>query len=55
MDPPTGEECDPIRDEKRASSKRPAAAAADIVRGQIQSYREEPGVAPDSKWRHLPP
>ena len=50
MDPPTGEECDPIRDEKARILKavRPLAAA-DIVRGQFKGYREEPGVAPDSK------
>jgi glucose-6-phosphate 1-dehydrogenase len=50
MDPPTGEECDPIRDEKARILKavRPLATA-DIVRGQFKGYREEQGVAPDSK------
>jgi glucose-6-phosphate 1-dehydrogenase len=50
MDPPTGEECDPIRDEKARILKavRPLTTA-DIVRGQFKGYREEQGVAPDSK------
>ena len=50
MDPPTGEECDPIRDEKARILKAvKPLAAADIVRGQFKGYREEKGVAPDSK------
>ena len=54
MDPPTGEECDPIRDEKARILKavRPLATA-DIVRGQFKGYREEQGVAPDSKVETL--
>jgi glucose-6-phosphate 1-dehydrogenase len=49
MDPPTGEECDPIRDEKARILKavRPLAIK-DIVRGQFKGYRREQGVAPDS-------
>jgi glucose-6-phosphate 1-dehydrogenase len=50
MDPPTGEECDPIRDEKaRILRAVKPLAAADIVRGQFKGYRQEPGVAKDSK------
>jgi glucose-6-phosphate 1-dehydrogenase len=49
MDPPTGEECDAIRDEKARILKavRPLAVP-DIVRGQFKGYRQEQGVAPDS-------
>ena len=50
MDPPTGEECDPIRDEKARILRavRPLAIS-DIVRGQFKGYRQEKGVAADSK------
>ncbi len=50
MDPPTGEECDPVRDEKARLLKavRPLAPG-DVVRGQFQGYRREEGVAPDSR------
>jgi glucose-6-phosphate 1-dehydrogenase len=50
MDPPTGEECDAIRDEKARTLKavRPLSRA-DIVRGQFQGYRKEEDVAPDSR------
>jgi len=50
MDPPTGEECDPIRDEKSRILKaiRPLAPG-DVVRGQFKGYRQEEGVAPDSR------
>src|SRR5581483_3943254 len=50
MDPPTGEECDPIRDEKARLLKaiRPPAPG-DVVRGQFNGYRQEEGVAPDSR------
>ena len=50
MDPPTGEECDPIRDEKSRLLKaiRPLAPA-DVIRGQFKGYRKEEGVAPDSR------
>ncbi len=50
MDPPTGEAHDAIRDEKARILKavRPLAPA-DVVRGQFKGYRQEEGVAPDSK------
>ncbi len=50
MDAPTGEECDPIRDEKARILKavRPLGIS-DVVRGQFKGYRQEKGVAPDSK------
>lgn len=50
MDPPTGEEFDAFRDEKARVLKavRPIASG-DIVRGQFKGYRQEAGVAPDSK------
>jgi len=50
MDPPTGEECDPIRDEKaRILRAVKPLGASDIVRGQFKGYRQENGVAADSK------
>jgi glucose-6-phosphate 1-dehydrogenase len=50
MDPPTGEEHDAIRDEKARILKavRPLAIR-DVVRGQFKGYRQEEGVAPDSR------
>jgi len=50
MDPPTGEEHDAIRDEKARILKavRPLAPG-DLVRGQFKGYRQEEGVAPDSR------
>ena len=50
MDPPTGEEYDAIRDEKARILKavRPLAIR-DVVRGQFRGYRQEEGVAPDSR------
>jgi len=50
MDPPTGEDHDAIRDEKARllKSVRPLTPK-DIVRGQFRGYRDEAGVAPDSK------
>ena len=50
MDPPTGEEYDAIRDEKARILKavRPLTPQ-DIVRGQFKGYRQEEGVAPDSR------
>ena len=50
MDPPTGGEHDAIRDEKARVLKavRPLTAA-DIVRGQFKGYRQEAGVASDSR------
>ncbi|HJU20908.1 MAG TPA: glucose-6-phosphate dehydrogenase [Casimicrobiaceae bacterium] len=48
MDPPAGGE-DAVRGEKTRvlEAVRPLAPA-DVVRGQFQGYRKEPGVAPDS-------
>src|SRR5579862_2854804 len=50
MDPPTGEEHDAIRDEKARILKavRPLSVG-DVVRGQFKGYRQEEGVAPDSR------
>jgi glucose-6-phosphate 1-dehydrogenase len=50
MDPPTGSGVDAIRDEKVRLLKavRPLAPA-DVVRGQFQGYRDEAGVARDSR------
>lgn len=50
MDPPTGEECDPIRDEKaRVLKAVKPLQPTDVVRGQFKGYRDEKGVAPNSK------
>ena len=50
MEPPVRTDSESIRDEKVKVLKaiRPLGAA-DLVRGQFRGYREEPGVAPDSK------
>jgi glucose-6-phosphate 1-dehydrogenase len=50
MDPPAGEEYDAMRDEKARVLKavRPLTPG-DIVRGQFKGYRQEEGVAPDSR------
>ncbi len=50
MDPPTGEEHDAIRHEKARILRavRPLSDA-DIVRGQFKGYRNEAGVAPNSR------
>ncbi len=50
MDPPTGQESDALRDEKARILKavRPLTPQ-DIVRGQFKGYRQEEGVAPDSR------
>jgi glucose-6-phosphate 1-dehydrogenase len=49
MEPPVGEGAEALRDEKVKVFKsiRPLAAQ-DLVRGQYQGYRREPGVAQDS-------
>jgi glucose-6-phosphate 1-dehydrogenase len=49
MDPPTGEECDAVREQKAALLKavRPLDAAH-VVRGQYAGYRSVPGVKSDS-------
>jgi len=50
MDPPTGEKYDAIRDEKARILKavRPLTPQ-DMVRGQFKGYKQEEGVAPDSR------
>jgi glucose-6-phosphate 1-dehydrogenase len=49
MDPPTGEECDALRDQKAAllKSVRPLDPAQ-VVRGQYVNYQSVPGVKPGS-------
>jgi glucose-6-phosphate 1-dehydrogenase len=49
MDPPTGEECDAVRDQKAALLKavRPLDLAH-VVRGQYAGYQSVPGVKPGS-------
>ena len=49
MDPPTGEECDAVREQKAAllKSVRPLDPAQ-VVRGQYADYRSVPGVKPGS-------
>jgi glucose-6-phosphate 1-dehydrogenase len=50
MDPPTGEAVDAIRDEKTRLLKAvQPLTPADVVRGQFSGYRDEPGVAADSR------
>jgi glucose-6-phosphate 1-dehydrogenase len=50
MDPPTGEESDAMRDEKARILKAvKPLTPQDIVRGQFKGYRQEEGVAPDSR------
>ena len=50
MDPPAGQETDALRDEKARILKavRPLTPQ-DIVRGQFKGYRQEEGVAPNSR------
>jgi glucose-6-phosphate 1-dehydrogenase len=49
MEPPVRIDSESIRDEKVKVLKAiPALAAGDVVRGQFDGYRKEPGVAPDS-------
>jgi glucose-6-phosphate 1-dehydrogenase len=50
MDPPTGEEHDATRDEKTRILKAvKPLEAGDVVRGQFKGYRQEEGVASDSR------
>lgn len=50
MEPPIRTDSESIRDEKVKVLKAiPPLAANDIVRGQFRGYRNEPGVAPDSR------
>ncbi len=49
MEPPVRTDSESIRDEKAKVLKAIAPIeAADVVRGQFEGYRREPGVAPDS-------
>ncbi len=50
MDPPSGSEVESVRDEKARLLKAIAPLDPEhIVRGQFRGYRDEPGVARDSK------
>jgi glucose-6-phosphate 1-dehydrogenase len=50
MDPPVGEDVEAIRDEKARLLRAIAPLDAEhVVRGQFRGYRDEPGVARDSK------
>jgi glucose-6-phosphate 1-dehydrogenase len=50
MDPPVGEDVEAVRDEKARVLKAIAPLdPAHVVRGQFRGYRDEPGVASDSK------
>ena len=50
MEPPVRSDSETIRDEKAKVLKAiPPLEAKDLVRGQFQGYRQENGVAPDSK------
>ncbi len=50
MDPPVGEDVEPIRDEKARILKAMAPLDPEhVVRGQFRGYQEEPGVAAGSK------
>jgi glucose-6-phosphate 1-dehydrogenase len=50
MEPPTSGFADAVRDEKVKVLKGvPAASLERLVRGQLRGYRQEKGVAPDSK------
>jgi glucose-6-phosphate 1-dehydrogenase len=49
MEPPIGNDSEALRDEKLKVLKSIRPLSADhLVRGQVQGYREEDGVAPDS-------
>ena len=50
MEPPARTDAESMRDEKvKVLKSIQPIAAADLVRGQFRGYRNEPGVAPDSK------
>jgi len=50
MDPPVGDDVEAVRDEKARIFKAMAPLdAAHVVRGQFRGYRDEPGVARDSR------
>ena len=49
MEPPARTDSESMRDEKvKVLKSIPAIASRDLVRGQFDGYRQEPGVAPDS-------
>ncbi|MBI2826842.1 MAG: glucose-6-phosphate dehydrogenase [Planctomycetia bacterium] len=49
MEPPAGRDAEAIRDEKiKVLKMMSPLAPADVVRGQFNGYRKEPGVAPQS-------
>lgn len=49
MEPPLGADADALRDEKaRVLRAMRPLRPRDVVRGQYEGYRDEPGVAPDS-------
>ncbi len=49
MEPPVGGDAESVRDEKAKVLRATRAAdPAEVVRGQVRGYRNEPGVAPDS-------
>jgi glucose-6-phosphate 1-dehydrogenase len=50
MEPPTGTYAEAIRDEQEKVFRSiPPLESKDLVRGQFQGYRHEPGVAPNSQ------
>src|SRR5207245_3750669 len=50
MEPPVRTDSESIRDEKVKVLKAiPPLDAKNLVRGQFRGYRQEPGLAPDSK------
>jgi glucose-6-phosphate 1-dehydrogenase len=50
MEPPVGTDAESIRDEKvKVLRAIPPLAPPDVVRGQFRGYRQEKGVAPDSR------
>ncbi|WP_295426766.1 glucose-6-phosphate dehydrogenase (NADP(+)) [uncultured Thiodictyon sp.] len=50
MEPPIRTDSESVRDEKAKVLKAiPTLSPADLIRGQFRGYRQEPGVAPDSR------
>jgi glucose-6-phosphate 1-dehydrogenase len=50
MEPPARTDSESMRDEKvKVLKSIPPLTATDVVRGQFRGYRDEPGVAPNSK------
>ena len=55
MEPPARHDSESMRDEKvKVLKSIPPLDPEDVVRGQFLGYRNEPGVAPDSRSRHSP-